>query len=267
MIRVILPYHLRTLAKIEGEVQLEVKGPVTPRSILDALEARYPMLRGTIRDQVTGKRRPLIRFHACLEDISHQPLDTPLLGGGIGRVVKSRNPKFAEGDLVRHGAGFQERSVSSGRGVQVLKPDPALPLSVYMHALGGKRHGAGGRRSPRSAPPSPRVRLGAPQATAHCNNTKGSVRKIHGGLPFSGCGKHGEWRGDSRRFSRASCRSTQATNGRVQRLRRNFDRGALLVGRSSARFQPYHFLTIMPMMRVNTVAACGKPWAMLRQPI
>jgi len=66
-----------------------------------------------------------------------QPLDAPLLGGGIGRVVQSKNPKFKEGDLVRHGAGFQELFVSNGRGVQVLNPDPALPLTVYMHALGG----------------------------------------------------------------------------------------------------------------------------------
>ena len=66
-----------------------------------------------------------------------QALDAPLLGGGIGRVVQSRNSKFREGDLVRHGAGFQERFVSNGRGVQVLNPDPDLPLSVYMHALGG----------------------------------------------------------------------------------------------------------------------------------
>jgi NADPH-dependent curcumin reductase CurA len=66
-----------------------------------------------------------------------QALDEPLLGGGIGRVAQSRHPKFREGDLVRHGAGFRERFVSDGRGVQVLKPDPDLPLSVYMHALGG----------------------------------------------------------------------------------------------------------------------------------
>ena len=78
MIRVILPYHLRTLAHITGEVQLEVAGTVSPRTVLDALEAKYPMLRGTIRDQVTGKRRPLVRFHACLEDISHQSPDNPL---------------------------------------------------------------------------------------------------------------------------------------------------------------------------------------------
>ena len=66
-----------------------------------------------------------------------QPLGVPMLGGGIGRVVQSRNPKFEVGDLVRHGAGFQERFVSDGRGVSVLRPDPELPLSVYLHALGG----------------------------------------------------------------------------------------------------------------------------------
>jgi NADPH-dependent curcumin reductase CurA len=66
-----------------------------------------------------------------------QPLDTPMIGGGIGRVVQSRNPRFKDGDLVRHGAGMQERFVSDGKGMQVLTPDPALSLSVYMHALGG----------------------------------------------------------------------------------------------------------------------------------
>ena len=78
MIRVVLPYHLRTLAQVGAEVQLDVAAPVTPRSILDALEARYPMLRGTIRDHGTGKRRPMLRFFACEEDISHEPVDTPL---------------------------------------------------------------------------------------------------------------------------------------------------------------------------------------------
>ena len=78
MIRVILPYHLRTLAKVGAEVQLEVAGAVTQRSILDAVEARYPMLRGTIRDQVTGKRRPMLRFFACEEDLSHELPDAPL---------------------------------------------------------------------------------------------------------------------------------------------------------------------------------------------
>ena len=78
MIRVILPAHLRTLAKLEGEVQLEVEGPVTQRSVLDALEARYPMLCGTIRDHVTQQRRPFVRFFACEEDLSHDSPDAPL---------------------------------------------------------------------------------------------------------------------------------------------------------------------------------------------
>lgn len=78
MIRVMLPAHLRTLAKINGEVTLEVDGQVTQRSILDALEARYPMLLGTIRDHGTQKRRPFLRFFACSEDLSHESPDTPL---------------------------------------------------------------------------------------------------------------------------------------------------------------------------------------------
>jgi molybdopterin synthase sulfur carrier subunit len=78
MIQVILPAHLRTLARIGGEVTLEVDGEVTQRSVLDALEARYPMLRGTIRDHVTQERRPFLRFFACQEDLSHELPDTPL---------------------------------------------------------------------------------------------------------------------------------------------------------------------------------------------
>lgn len=79
MIRVLLPYHLRVLAQVDAEVTLEVASrPVTPRAILDALEARYPMLRGTIREHVTLARRPLIRFFACEEDISHESPDKPL---------------------------------------------------------------------------------------------------------------------------------------------------------------------------------------------
>lgn len=78
MIRVLLPTHLRKLASIEGEVQLEVEGRVTQRSVLDALEERYPMLRGTIRDHVTAQRRPFIRFFACQEDLSHESPDTEL---------------------------------------------------------------------------------------------------------------------------------------------------------------------------------------------
>jgi sulfur-carrier protein len=78
MIRVILPQHLRTLAHVGSEVELELDGPVTLRSVLDALEARYPMLRGTIRDQVSQQRRPFLRFFACEEDLSHEPPDAPL---------------------------------------------------------------------------------------------------------------------------------------------------------------------------------------------
>ena len=78
MIRVVLPQHLRTLAHVGSEVELEVEGRVTQRSVLDALEARYPMLRGTIRDHVTQQRRPFLRFFACEEDLSHEPPDAPL---------------------------------------------------------------------------------------------------------------------------------------------------------------------------------------------
>ena len=78
MIRVRLPAHLRTLASVEAEVILDIPGRVTQSSVLDALEARYPMLLGTIRDHVTGKRRPFIRFFACEEDLSHEPADAPL---------------------------------------------------------------------------------------------------------------------------------------------------------------------------------------------
>jgi hypothetical protein len=78
MIRIVLPQHLRTLARVEGEVMLNVEGVVTQRSVLDALEARYPMLCGTMRDHVTQKRRPFIRFFACEEDLSHESPDAPL---------------------------------------------------------------------------------------------------------------------------------------------------------------------------------------------
>jgi len=78
MIRVVLPAHLRTLAHVQGELKLEVDGLVTQRSVLDALEARYPMLRGTIRDQVTRQRRAFVRFFACEEDLSQESPDDPL---------------------------------------------------------------------------------------------------------------------------------------------------------------------------------------------
>jgi molybdopterin synthase sulfur carrier subunit len=88
MIRVVLPHHLRMLARVGQEVALRVDGPISLGSVLDALEVQYPMLRGTIRDQVTGQRRPFIRFFACGEDWSLEPIDTPLPDG----VVLSREP-------------------------------------------------------------------------------------------------------------------------------------------------------------------------------
>jgi len=78
MIRVVLPAHLRTLARVAGEVKVDVEGPVTLRAVLDALEAAYPMLRGTIRDQVTQQRRAFLRFFACEQDLSHEPPEVPL---------------------------------------------------------------------------------------------------------------------------------------------------------------------------------------------
>jgi sulfur-carrier protein len=78
MIRLVLPAHLRKLARVDGEVQLDVAGLATQRTLLDALEGRYPMLRGTIRDQITQRRRPFVRFFACSEDLSHESPDAPL---------------------------------------------------------------------------------------------------------------------------------------------------------------------------------------------
>ena len=78
MIRVVLPAHLRTLARVEGEVELQVEDPATLGSVLDALEARYPVLRGTMRDHVTHQRRAFVRFFACEQDVSHEPPDAPL---------------------------------------------------------------------------------------------------------------------------------------------------------------------------------------------
>lgn len=95
MIRVVLPAHLRILARIEGEVNLEVDGPVTQRSVLDALETRYPVLRGKIRDQTTGQRRPFLRFFACEEDLSHESPDTPLPEA----VVKASEPYLIVGAI------------------------------------------------------------------------------------------------------------------------------------------------------------------------
>src|SRR5205823_7258161 len=93
MIRVVLPAHLRTLARVDGEVKLEIEGPVTLRSVLDALEARYPMLQGTIRDHVTQKRRAFLRFFACEQDLSHEPPDSPLPDA----VVSGKEPLLVIG--------------------------------------------------------------------------------------------------------------------------------------------------------------------------
>ena len=95
LIRVVLPYHLRTLAKVGAEVQLEVEGPPTQRSVLDALEARYPMLRGTIRDHVTQTRRPFLRFFVCEEDWSHESPDALLPDA----VVSGTEPFFIVGAI------------------------------------------------------------------------------------------------------------------------------------------------------------------------
>ena len=95
MIRVLLPPHLRTLAKVKDEVELEVAAPATLGSVLDALEARYPVLRGTIRDHVTLQRRPFLRFFACEEDLSHEPPDTPLPDA----VVSGKEPFIVLGAI------------------------------------------------------------------------------------------------------------------------------------------------------------------------
>jgi molybdopterin synthase sulfur carrier subunit len=95
MIRVILPHHLRTLARVGDEVHVDLNGSATVSGIIDAIEAKYPMLRGTIRDHETKKRRPLVRFFACGEDISHEPPDTPLPDA----IVKGTEPFFIMGAI------------------------------------------------------------------------------------------------------------------------------------------------------------------------
>jgi molybdopterin synthase sulfur carrier subunit len=95
MIQVVLPAHLRTLARIDGDVKLEVRGQATQRSVLDALEIKYPMLQGTIRDHVTRERRPYIRFFACSEDLSHQAPDAPL----PDQVIAGTEPLFIVGAI------------------------------------------------------------------------------------------------------------------------------------------------------------------------
>jgi len=95
MIRIVLPHHLRTLAQVDGEVTLDVEGPVTQRSVLSALETRYPMLRGTIRDQVTQQRRPFVRFFVCAQDLSHESPDSPLPDA----VASGAEPFFVVGAI------------------------------------------------------------------------------------------------------------------------------------------------------------------------
>jgi hypothetical protein len=95
MVRVVLPHHLRSLARVDGELQLQVNGNATPKAILDAIEAKYPVLRGTIRDHVSQKRRPLVRFFACGEDISHEPVDTQLPDA----IAKGTEPFFIMGAI------------------------------------------------------------------------------------------------------------------------------------------------------------------------
>jgi hypothetical protein len=95
MVRIVLPLHLRTLARVDDEVTVDVQGDVTQRSVLDALEASYPMLRGTIRDHVTQQRRPFLRFFACAEDLSHEQPDAPLPDA----VVRGAEPFLVIGAL------------------------------------------------------------------------------------------------------------------------------------------------------------------------
>jgi molybdopterin synthase sulfur carrier subunit len=95
MIRVVLPHHLKTLARVDGEVNLVVDAPVTQRAILDALEARFPVLRGTVRDHATHKRRPLVRFFACEEDVTHAAPDEPL----PQPIASGREPFFIVGAI------------------------------------------------------------------------------------------------------------------------------------------------------------------------
>ena len=95
MIRVVLPQHLRTLAGVDREVQVKVSGPVTQRAVLDAVEEKYPMLRGTIRDHVTKQRRALVRFFACQEDLSHEPPDAAL----PEKVATGEEPYFIIGAI------------------------------------------------------------------------------------------------------------------------------------------------------------------------
>ena len=134
MIRVVLPAHLRTLAHVDGEVKLDVEGPATQRSVLDALEARYPMLRGTIRDHVTQQRRAFVRFFACEQDLSHEPPDAPLPDA----VATGAEPflvvgAMAGGGLARRttppGGSRAEKGLIDARALDLLALFPPDPVS------------------------------------------------------------------------------------------------------------------------------------------
>jgi len=122
MIRVVLPAHLRTLAKVEGEVTLEIEGQITQRSVLDALEARYPMLSGTLRDHVTQQRRPFVRFFACEEDLSHESPDTPLPDA----VAKGAEPFLVVG-AIAGGKNTLRRQRAKGKSERRLTHISARP--------------------------------------------------------------------------------------------------------------------------------------------
>ena len=142
MIRVVLPAHLRTLARVEGEVKLDVQGQVTQRSVLDALEAQYPMLCGTLRDHVTQQRRPFVRFFACEEDLSHEPPDAPLPDA----VVKGDEPFLVVGAIAGGADPVSKSRLWAGRimsglavafllldGVmKVLKAAPAVEGTIQL---------------------------------------------------------------------------------------------------------------------------------------
>ena len=118
MIRVTLPAHLRKLAHVDGEVALEIAGQITQRSILDALEARYPMLRGTIRDHANGKRRAFVRFFACGEDLSHESPDTPLPEA----IATGAQPFMIVGAIAGHQRKGERSRKAARRAVRVDRP-------------------------------------------------------------------------------------------------------------------------------------------------
>jgi sulfur-carrier protein len=133
MIRVILPAHLRTLANVDREVHLEVPNPVTQRSILDALESRHPMLRGTIRDHNTQQRRPLVRFFACEEDISHDSPDAPLPDA----IATGAEPFFIIGAIAGGSdGGLPIANFQWPIGGQQNRKSPRIPIGNWQSAIG-----------------------------------------------------------------------------------------------------------------------------------